>query len=695
MKVTLNVAPHFPARKAADHKALTDAVYVGPTDVEEHKKLFAGTIDFVLREGKKTNKLVLDRSLAYLFNHDPDALFETIFQCLTKAYEGMATDVQGAIDTDSFSLAWFRDRYNELDTRAQTLVKYLEHIDRVSSRHLSGGAKSFLNVLRGLAMYVSTVNRKYTFKGGEKRLYEVLGNFIGEDGGDISEVVPYFSMFKYFEELKKLCLAGGVPLVTVEDSGEDDNFDFFSALGTNEVFVKSLVRNFNDTLKKLARCTKGTSEYRTLHGSLHSLCRLVNSMREKDLFFIGYHHMMFQRIQMSQYNHTVESEVVSELKCDDPTYTKIAYLADDMQESMVSLTVFEQLKLQPQKGSDYTKADIDKLNRKVFDGKVVRYYACPGVPESISVKLPPDLELMIRAYNKYYAIRYHGEKSISWEMNMGHSVIELDLGGVTYKMQVEIPQMVVLIALVEEGALDANQLAERTKISLKNLGRILSGLLKVKLVTRNHGDASSTDLKFRISEEFSNERTSFSLIGLTRRAEELMDEFAIGKEKLLQARMVRVAKHEPTRRFTVEELKSDASKDLMFTPQTAMVDDCVETLVEQGYLNEYDDDTYSYLPDYNRKDMCLQLVTALTANSGAFFTVDQALSAAFDKYNLLPTAQKVEEALAWLVETQHAEKADGKYRYKAGSGHKLEDDPSDDESDDSSDDSDDDADDDE
>lgn len=277
---------------------------------------------------------------------------------------------------------------------------------------------------------------------------------------------------------------------------------------------------------------------------------------------------------------------------------------EDIQKSISDETIVHtkiNLTVTPESIIKYKGADLEKLNLKTLLPKVFRNYAWSysRSDENDCMTVPVDVLPYIDVYNQYYKMKYPN-RNLEWNFNYGTAVTKVKLGEKYYHLQLNTPQLFLLLQFNHQEKITALDLASRIGLPMSKLGKILTSFLKTKILCRESGKApNDPTMLIYMNHNFNHSTDKISLVNIMNQQKvndsEIQDRFAIGRENLLQAAVVRQLKQLKT--VAKSELFNIVQKNILpFQINDTMFQSCLLTCVNEGYVTT-DSDKITYVEE--------------------------------------------------------------------------------------------------
>lgn len=533
-----------------------------------------------------------------LTNADPHKLNMVVFNLLTDQVKDFSNWVQSSLDHKNFGLQEFIKKHQDFYRRTQKLNHCLWYANNKNVR-IGSNKKEYsnFNLMRSYLFYVNVINKKYTHEEEGSFLYNIFSKCL-EGDTSIVEVLPLFKMFSYYKNLSHVPKENKEELFNMEL-----NDMFLTAMGSHQEFVKSMVAYVFKNIKEM----KNNSINETIY-NINKLPQQFNERGIYNIYFIKY----MENFLLSS---NVTKDQLGELKKlikgfskpdDNQVIQELLYKIEDIEESSRHKTLYRNAHINT--SSDKYKnlsINVNDIDRQIINPIVTRYYAWNDAKtldyDEFDLSNNGNyLEICVTMYNSLYS-SLHPNRELHWNLNLGMSVVEIEIGDKKYQFQLTTPQMLVLCKFNNKSKLTAHELAEDLGIKLSKLGPILNSFLAAKVLTRSDNSSDDKNMYISINENFYSDNDKISLIPLMiaqqQKAnmgqnidatvdEHVADKFAIGRENLLQACVVRALKQHTE--LSYESLYENVKENLPFDVDEEMLDECINELIKKGYINGSD-----------------------------------------------------------------------------------------------------------
>lgn len=597
---------------------------------------FLNFVDFgdMVQEFKRMLKTILDSNyqrinlfqfnslLFNLVNTNPEAAYSTLYELFDSESEKFYETLQKSISDNTFSLDMFVHNYREFYKRMirlnGPLHMYEESIKRDSKSNKSNKSNSDLNLMRSYLFYKNVINRKYNYNGEEVYLYGIISKILETQKTTIQTILPLFKMKEFYG---RLCYVSNDKNIFNVEMDKD----FLVTLGSNQLFVKSLVVYINNKIRELVS-KNDTDNVR----ELEDIITLGINFNERQYFYIYYKKLLENRL-LSDTHLQLEGKLVSIFKkvrdkseMDCKVINEMETKIKDIEASSENREVYMKLKIKIGADSKYKGLNIETFDRSVLHTNVLTFYAWEN-SKSLKFRdytVPIDVEPHIDIFLKYYN-RRHPNRELRFNFSLGTAVVKLTLGDKLYHFKVSTPQMFMLLQFNDAERISAKQLSERMGIPIKIVGLLLNSFLEKNVMARDPGPGNDPNMMFYLNDDFSYPSDKISieyypvLQQLTQEDDqEATEEFATGRDNILKALVVHVVKKDGP----VEEnaMIDKVKQKLPFEPEQQMVTEAIEKAINEEYIVKKVDDAGDTVYEYH-----LNVVDELKPTRSRGYSSDQ------------------------------------------------------------------------
>lgn len=543
------------------------------------------------------NLLEFHNLVFHITNKNTMKVSNLLIEVFDEVTQQIKNDIDKLVLSGSFTLQSFVNSYNTYLTNSLILSKYLTYFDnRVQINNSS--KYSYVGLIRKYMFYRNVINCQY---GDQGYLYEILRKLVESanmaDEQTVNVVKQLFKMYSFYNRMS-----------FTPKKNKDELFNsqidklFLASLGSNQEFVKTISHYLHNCIKQIKKSDKV---------SLDNISNLINlistNFTERDMFNMYYEKLLELRLLNNEYQVEVELELINNF-CkpkDNKIIQNMLHKIEDIQKSIADDIVLHtkiDITVTPDSDKKYkNKVDISKINLKILTAKVFRNYAWSysRSEENDKMIVPFDLAPYVDIYNQYYKVKYP-HRNLDWNFNYGTGVTKVKLGQKHYYVQLNTAQMFLLLQFNQQEKITALELASNLGIPMPKLGKILNSFLKSKILSREQTKQSSDpSMLIFLNQNFHCDSDKISLIGLMNQTKindtEIHDRFAIGKENLLQASIVRLLKK--YKELTIDELLTLAKSNVSFPFTQQQFKTCLDTCKSEGYLISNDDNIWKYVED--------------------------------------------------------------------------------------------------
>lgn len=573
---------------------------------ENTEQFFTNACQAILNDNDDTVNINMFNSIVFnLTNNNYQKLNMVVYGLLDVETKHFSEWIQSLLNKNEFILQSFVDKHKDFYRRTQKLNNSIWYANNKNIR-IGFNKKEYsnFNLMRSYLFYTNIINKEYTFdKHNKYYLYSIFSKCM-EQNMSIVDILPLFKMFSYYKNMSYIPKENREELFNIEL-----NDMFLTTIGSHQEFVKSMVAYIFKNIKEIKNNSLNNTVY-----NINKLPKQFNERGIYNLYFIKF----AENFLLSP---TVTNEQLVELKKlvndfvkpdDNQVIQEILYKIKDVEESMENNRLYA--KAHVNKKSDKYKdmnLDVNSLNKNILNPTIVRYNAWTDAQnldhEQFDISNTGNyIDIYITIYNSLYASRYK-YRELQWNFNLGMGVVEIELGGRKYQLQLTTPQMIVLCKFNHKSKFTASELAEEVGIKLSKLGPILNSFLIAKVLKRSPGPTNDTNMYIYLDENFYSENDKISLISIMMSQlqkgnmgrnvddvidKKVVDDFAIGREHILEACVVRTMKqHEE---LTHLDLFEKVKGNVPFELNEQMFDKSVKTLIKKEYITSSSDEEITY-----------------------------------------------------------------------------------------------------
>ncbi len=487
----------------------------------------------------------------------------------------------------NLTLQTFVKLYNRYLLSTATLMKHLSYFTSKVTINNNG---SYEMILKQYMFYKNIINTVYTNEN--KYIYEILRKKVEEadmtDMDTVNIIKQLFRMYSFYNHFSNTPIKNKEQLF----NSQIDKL-FLTSLGSNQEFVKTIVYYLHNTIK-----TTNVSDKKNISNISNLINLISENFSEREMFNMYYEKLLEMRLIANEFNAELEFELINSFSRpkDNKIIQNMIHKIEDIQKSLADETILHtkiDLTVTPDSSKKYKGVDLTKLNLKTLLPRVFRNYAWSysRTDDNDGMTVPYDVAPYIDVFNQYYKMKYP-HRNLEWNFNHGTAVIKIKLGEKHYFLQLNTPQMFLLLQFNHQEKISALDLATNIGLPMSKLGKILTTFLKTKILCRESGKAANDpSMLIYLNHNFSHSSDKISLVNLVNQPKvndsEIQDRFAIGRENLLQAAVVRQLKKHKT--IAKTELLKNTQECLPFSVNDQQFHTCLMTCVNEGYMTSNND----------------------------------------------------------------------------------------------------------
>ncbi len=601
-------------------------------------KLFTEACHKIMNTDTGLNNHMFNNLMFSVMNEDPTKMNDTLFNIISFETINFKQKIDAAIATHTFSYDLFTENYKAYYARTEKLKKNLWYYEKsIALKGSNGKSYSIVSLMRNYLFYANVINQKYNYDGSPLSMYSVFAKVLESDNVSIDRILPIFDMYMFYQRLSF------IPAAAHRDQLFDLESDkaFMTNMGSNALFVRGLASKIDENIKKMLEIRtqkpnyEEVAEYMKLSEMIKAIMNMVVHFNEREMFNLYYESYLERRLlvqmnfrtkeqpktgsdaisgttgQSVSQDMALEREIIRMFKTpdDNKIVQSMFYKIADIEDSIKDQKMYEELHVSPTSAKyKNCQFDISPERRRMMNILTVRYSAWSDskkVRDYLTYKIPAELEPLIDIFVAYYRLKY-AHRVLKWNFNLGVAVISMDFGlnddpssgHKKYHFQVSTPQLFVLTQFNNKPRITAAELSQNTQIPLHILGSILNGFLMIKLLAHSDSnDESDPNIEFYINPEFTYPDSRVSLIplmkhvntGISEADKEVADKFAIGREEILKARIVRVMKLFNSEKgvaavaMSYAQLFEEVKKECPFQPDDALFSKVLDAAIK-GYF---------------------------------------------------------------------------------------------------------------
>lgn len=539
------------------------------------KDILNGNCDF--------NTVLFHNIVFSLVNKNPLAVDNAIIDVFDEVTKEINSNILQQIQKSEFTIDKFMESYKKYYSNSLFLNQYLMYFDK--NVFVNNNNKySHLSLVRNYNFYKNVINQKYN----GIYLYEVLTKLIETNISDIDTIIKLCKMYTFYIKLSYIAKNNKNTLFN-----EDINKLFLITLGSNQDFVKKITQYIHQNI--VSNNTESFSNIREL------ITIITKYFLEKDMFNMYYEKYLESRLLNPNCNYDTEFNFIQQFQrsTDNKIIQNMFYKIEDLKNYKIDTESYNKLNISI--SSDKFK-NISNFDHKKVHAYLFRYYAwTQSVENNITYNISniPEIDAYINIYKQFYNIKYK-HRDIIWKFNYGTAIVKLTINKVEYLLQVTTPQMLLLMQFVDNKKISASQLSINMGIQLKQLAELLNTFLRVGILTRDiNKDPKDPSIEFYINPNFKKEETNLSFVitpDINKiNTNDIQDKFAIGRENITQAAIVRCVKN--NKNMTHQNIFDKVKTQLPFQITEQFFLQCITKCLTENYIQKTNDNTYTYLED--------------------------------------------------------------------------------------------------
>ena len=537
--------------------------------------------------GETVSHILLER---ILFTLNENEGFEQVTQKLLNVFNSVTNDfsawIQTKINSNSFSVVDFIERYQRLYDATQNLKKPLSYYDN----NVMTRSRSYLSLIRNIAIYNNVVNRQYRLGNSLMYLYELLGQYLSVET-DVDHIINIFKVFQFYNRFSSFC--------SNKDYVNDELKTKFTINGSqdNKKIVSMLMNTIDSLIKKLSGETLQDNAIETSK-KIESLIQLTYSIGDHDIFYLVYKNLLVERLNSVTSNPQIEMNILE--TCFDynnnrELYTQMYSLVYDSTKSRKYSSLYHSMKIEIET-KEYDDSFFEQTDRKCVNFTNYRSFAFDNKTSEIENYTPPkSIEIHVNMNRKLFANRYpHFTQTIQHSQSSGVVALRLKDDKV-YNVQMALPQLYIIMLLNEREKVTPKEMSESLNIPLKQLGRILNSLIDFSLVSREKGAANNTSLPFSINYDCEFPDTEVSIVTAYKRMMTAQSASQVRpvdiNPQVLNARILSILQTPSD----YDKIKTEVTRLMEREVPDSMMKNELESLIKVGYVT-FSDGMYCYKP---------------------------------------------------------------------------------------------------
>ncbi|CAF1020048.1 unnamed protein product [Rotaria sordida] len=359
-----------------------------------------------------------------------------------------------------------------------------------------------------------------------------------------------------------------------------------------------LLAHYCDNL--LRKSSKTLTENEIEEKLLHEIT-IFNYLEDKDYFQRFYQKMLARRL-INQQSTSMDAEefIVTKLKeiCGYEFTAKLARMFQDMKVSNDLYIKFLDY-LKSESSSNVQNQTMTNLIGLDFNIYVLQANSWPIAQLTTNTFLiPQPLEKPLHLFEAFYNKQYNGRK-LCWIYNLSNGEIRMSHLDRSYVVTMCTYQMAILLIFNQHDKLTLHEIAESTKLNMKELERQILPLIENKFLLNNTNNLTSKSI-ISINFEYKSKRTKFKIPTTihkeTRQDSEISQKIVDDDRKFyLQAIIVRIMKSRKILKHNllIEEVITQSKQ--RFIPSIHLIKKCIEILIDKQYLERNLTDEYTYI----------------------------------------------------------------------------------------------------
>jgi hypothetical protein len=551
-----------------------------------HETKFKELCEQILTPSNYTsvNISVFNDLLYTIMNINPLIVHNIIYTVSDNETKYLKNTIQTLFDQNEFTLDVFIIKYQEFYNRYQRLGKLLGYYEKNTTRdNNSLTSLSQFALTINYLFYKNVLSAKYNENNG---LYSVFGKILESKKITINILLQLFKMKYFYTTLSHIIKYDREIMFNI-----DADNTFLVNMGSNQEFVKDLVVFIHDKLQQKP-LTKTDLQH------IYDIINMSSHFNERVIFNMYYQKYLEKRLIMTQFDLEHEQNIISKFNIliDNKFVHNMTHKINDVIDSIKLKQGY--VKVNIRKTTDkYKNLDITTLDKNILDVLPIRFYAWDDAQhiEYINYNVPNELQPYIDIYTNYYAVIYP-HKQLYWNYNLGYAKYEVDFGTNKYEFQLTLPQLFVLMQFNNKEKISAQELATNLGVTLSVLGPVLNGFLRTKILIRENGSPNDSDLKFYYNKDFKYQASKINLTNLVSTPnnqlvqkqqidKQVEDEYKIGKNNILSARIVRVLKQQASILDTSKLLEL-VTQSIPFNVTDELFNGCITNCINNNYIKK-------------------------------------------------------------------------------------------------------------
>jgi len=366
---------------------------------------------------------------------------------------------------------------------------------------------------------------------------------------------------------------------------EKNDFPVDLLVEENTQLMNHIVKYINEMIIK-----EGTNEDSLK--KIINMLKILSNMSEKSQFIEYYKKYLLERL-ITGNNFKLELnllEFLANVK-NKELLEKCFYYIQDAIENEKLLETMNKVTLQSvYKDVNCEQLIVTTMRNKIYDNQNNRI---------TKMILPEFIVPCVEIYDKMYKKIFPNRK-LTWDFNIGMSVAKVTLNNEEYILRLKNVQFIMLYHFKNRVKITANDLCEKMGLPIKIIGDILTSLLRADIIVTYDEDIkiiNDPDTFFKINEDFYNSNKRLSLVELLdipkKKLVKSDDEFAIGKNNILQACIVKTTK---LLKNKIEHniLMKECQEKIIFLFDEKLFEEAIKICLKKKYIKIITDDKTYY-----------------------------------------------------------------------------------------------------
>lgn len=462
------------------------------------------------------NQLAINSTVCYALSKGVDTLQKILISVINESTKNLHKSIQKMLSNSKYTNKNFLELYNEHVKNVMSLKRVLFV---VSDYLKTDTGKNLINVYANYIFYTNVINSKYTVKGEEFYLYEIL--LKNSNKTDLEEFFSLFKLYNYYfgfsfslkTEREKYF---NIELDKIFTSSDTSNSSDFVKIVMTDIdrSIRSLLKPEEDQ-KILENTIQRASEY----------IKMCLKICDKTTFMANYLKYLQIRLMERSSNCDVENEFIKSFNFkDEPElYIKMRFCVNDMMMSNYVTQLIHGIGNVQFTSQKYVNCDTSKFNKNMCDYTTIRQYAWKdgklgNMNYTERINEPPEVSFHIDLLDSLLKSKegsFHEEfsnRTLFVDYDNSTAIMEVELSGKTYKFNATLMQIIVFMTINNSGSISATDLSEKLGISLKNLALILNSFISTKLVSKSASSNKDPQMILAINTKWSHKDDKVCLV---------------------------------------------------------------------------------------------------------------------------------------------------------------------------------------